>query len=303
MKKPLLLILVSLLASHSKAQVVFCPPGAEWSYNFRLVNNPYLLLVNEKIIYSGDTILGSDTLKILKQKRAFLDCNTGSASPTLIKQSGDTIFMQSSRTNNQWEILYNFNVQAGDDWKTTVKSGTNTLTYTISVDSVGTITTNGMNLKRLFVKYNTALFGISSNTITERFGCNQFMFNYANPQGAACDLDGFYSYLCYKDSQFGSKQFTNFDCDYNTVGLENLENENNSLAIYPNPTSSNITIENKSSSQQLKVVVSDPLGKTILKQNLADTQTIDVSTLQNGIYFLQVFEKDNLLVNKKIVKE
>ena len=316
MKKLLLLVLISFISSHSKSQVVFCPTGAEWSYNifWSGVGNPawqYTYL--EKIVYQKDSILNSDTLKVLSHKRFYLECDQGFAKTTLIKQKGDTIFMSNRGTRNQWEILYNFNVLAGQSWQTSVRTDFNSsdsnavYIYTITVDSTTLVNQNGYSLKRLFVHYNGGSFTDQLNsysaTITERFGCNRFLFNYYNFSRGFCDADWFQTNLCYKDAEFGTKQFTNRPCDFqNLTGV--IENENNTMvSIYPNPTSTNFTLENKSSSQLLRIVIKDMIGKTILKQTIEDTQTIDVSALQNGIYFLQVFEKGNLLLTKKIVKE
>ncbi|WP_317896748.1 T9SS type A sorting domain-containing protein [Aurantibacillus circumpalustris] len=316
MKKIVLLLLISLIASTTKSQVVFSPPGAEWSYNIYWSgggNPAWQYTYLEKIIYKKDSILNSDTLKVLTHNRFYLECDQGIAKTTLIKQKGDTIFMSNRGTRNQWEILYNFNTQAGQSWQTSVRTNlystdSNAVyVYTITVDSTTTINQNGFNLKRLFVRYAGGSFpNQASNyaaTITERFGCNRFLFNYYNFSRGFCDADWFQTNLCYKDSQFGTKQFTNRPCDFqNITGITENENEN-IFAVFPNPASNNLTIENKSSTQSLRLEICDLLGKSICKQNLEGTQTIDVSSLQNGIYFLQVYDKMELLFTKKIVKE
>src|ERR1043165_6473023 len=105
MKQLLLLFLIFLVTTKIQAQVVFCPPGAEWHYNFR---TEFLQRTdNVTIKYVGDTLWGLDLLKILSATRFYVDQNCRSVSRTLIKQKGDTIFMNNNRTQNSWQILYN----------------------------------------------------------------------------------------------------------------------------------------------------------------------------------------------------
>jgi len=59
MKKLLPLFVCAFLFGNLKSQIVFCPPGAEWHYNFILPRG----IENEKISYDRDSIIGTETLK------------------------------------------------------------------------------------------------------------------------------------------------------------------------------------------------------------------------------------------------
>ena len=70
------------------------------------------------------------------------------------------------------------------------------------------------------------------------------------------------------------------------------------ISIYPNPTSDTVYID--SSSSQLKVVVFDILGKQVL--NKPNTNSVDVSSLSKGAYFIKVSDGINTST-KKFIKE
>jgi Secretion system C-terminal sorting domain len=69
------------------------------------------------------------------------------------------------------------------------------------------------------------------------------------------------------------------------------------FSIYPNPASTNITIN--ASTVLNKVVVTDVLGKIVLTQTSANTSvSVDLYHLQTGVYFVTTNG-----VTKKIIKE
>jgi BspA type Leucine rich repeat region (6 copies)/Concanavalin A-like lectin/glucanases superfamily/Secretion system C-terminal sorting domain/Ig-like domain CHU_C associated len=82
-----------------------------------------------------------------------------------------------------------------------------------------------------------------------------------------------------------------------TLGTENFA-INNSLKLYPNPTSHvlNLSISNNKTID--KVIVSDMSGKKLLERN-NETQ-IDVQNLANGMYLLEVFMGNKKEVSKFI---
>lgn len=71
--------------------------------------------------------------------------------------------------------------------------------------------------------------------------------------------------------------------------------------IYPNPFSNQITIT--STALIKNVVIFDELGHRVLETIIQNTEkTIDLADLQQGVYFVQVFTKDNKKT-LKIIKE
>ena len=79
-----------------------------------------------------------------------------------------------------------------------------------------------------------------------------------------------------------------------SLGIDDLNQLD--ISIYPNPTSDTVNID--SSSSQLKVVVFDILGKQVL--NKPNTNSVDVSSLSKGAYFIKVSDGINTSTKKFI---
>ena len=311
MRKLILLFSILFLAQTIKAQIVFCPPGAEWHYLFTSWG---LERTNEEIKYVRDSILGLETVKVLQHRKFYSNQNLGYGSRklTLIKQKGDTVFFRSRITQHAWQILYNYAALPGQSWETKVNlidlyaasmnpSYTSTVfvTYTITVDSVKNITLNSTTLRVLY---------IAGLQVIERFGCKPlFLFPFNNLNWISDD-DYFDKFLCYKDDAFGQIQFTDTACYYsNPLGGNELKIKNDRLKIYPNPSSGMLTIQLEDatiSNYNLKLI--NVLGQEeklheLVKQN--DIVTLNIQQLKKGIYFLQVFYKGKLIFTEKIIKE
>jgi hypothetical protein len=314
MKKRLLLLSCLILFQILPAQVVFCPPGAEWSYTF-LAGHSNQIVSNEKITYSRDSMLNGVSVKVLLHNFSFSMSDAYRPGPTLIKQNGDTIFMRNAITQHSWQILYNFNVTAGQHWEnqllTAKNTGTSITGFTVTVDSVKTITVNNLPMRELYVKYATngqngnIIPGIySSSVIRERFGNNRFMFNFINTYSS--DPDYVVSFLCYTDSTFGTTQFTSKPCDYsNLMSVFEFNSEILNLTLYPNPVSDQLIIKSGSagSANAYTFDLINVLGKVVVtRQTLSGNDQVYLGHLEDGVYFIQVFEKGKRIAIRKILK-
>ena len=293
MKKLLLPFILFFLINKSQAQIVFCPPGAEWNYYFS--DGPSGGLENESVKYMRDTIIGSDTIKILQSSRLYIDANP--IPPyflTHIKQKGDTIFFNNFSTQYTWQILYNFASQVNQGWNIAHRGcHSNSLTSSYNVVSIGSIVENSLTLKQL----NMGVF-----TITERFGSSGFLFMLSNKGN--CHRDYFAGSLCYRDNSFGLKQFSSYPCNYsNTVGLE--ENElKNGLKIYPNPTNGFVRIKiDDSQNKKLLVKIIDLSGRLIEEHFFETTNNLEINTsaFKAGVYFVSLFYEGGAVETKKLV--
>jgi len=77
------------------------------------------------------------------------------------------------------------------------------------------------------------------------------------------------------------------------VGVNEVEKNTTNVSIYPNPATNNVNI---TTDKLVRVTLIDEMGRVISTQTVSGTFSLDVSTLNNGIYFLQV---DN--TTKKII--
>ncbi len=81
-----------------------------------------------------------------------------------------------------------------------------------------------------------------------------------------------------------------------TTEIENLD----SIQVFPNPASTNITIESTDQKTITKITISDFTGKMILTQ--LNSTSVNIATLSKGVYFLEVFSGEEKKVCK-FVKE
>lgn len=87
--------------------------------------------------------------------------------------------------------------------------------------------------------------------------------------------------------------FTNSKFTGGFVGVNEITRNTTNVSIYPNPATNNVNITTDGLSQ---VTLIDGMGRVINTQTVSGTLSLDVSGLNNGIYFLQV---DN--TTKKII--
>ena len=75
-----------------------------------------------------------------------------------------------------------------------------------------------------------------------------------------------------------------------------MTNDTSSIVMYPNPTQSNITISGASNAL---VNIIDASGKLLLTQEiLNDNETIDLSAISSGVYYVQI----NSVQGAKVMK-
>ena len=305
MKKVLILLFITTsLARFSAQQITFCPPGAEWHYLFTEFF-PGFGFVNETIKYTGNVVEGNDTLKLLTHKKFFTRINVAPTFTTLIKQKGDTIFMRNARTNNQWQILYNFAALPNQSWTNTFNVGVgNPITYTTQVTSIGTKQIANKTVKEYTVNYSNS-YGSAydhSGTVTEHYGSRVFLFNYISR--AVTDGDSYLDFLCYYDSTINTIQFTDKPCDFsNLTDIENV-NPFPKLNLYPNPVKDILTLETNAYDDQIsEVTITNTFGQTVYCSDRPILQnSISLDFLSKGLYFLNIRINSNQYTYK-LLKE
>lgn len=311
MKTVLLIIFMLFMSYTFRAQAVFCAPGAEWRYLFIRFAGPNPVYTMK---YTGDSIEGADTLKIIRYaaffKRGVGDCSFN----VLIRQRGDTVFMRNCHTLDSWQVLYNFSATPGQHWITTVKDSNSygsypLITHTVVVNAVSTVTINGMSLKKLFVSYcyNSPSTGAQceSAEIVERIGCTSYLFNYYAPPPAVTDFDILWKPLCYKDNVLGIVNFEQNGCNYYT-GISKNELSGNPIQIYPNPASEQLSIYlSSASSDEFQVVLTDLSGREVKRAILQSAKNeVELQNLENGLYLLQMEDaRGKTIYQQKLLKQ
>lgn len=77
--------------------------------------------------------------------------------------------------------------------------------------------------------------------------------------------------------------------------------KNNSINIFPNPTTGIVNISNKNNLSIDKIEIFDTSGKLIITKN-GNSSQIDISNLKKGMYFFKIYSDENVLT-KKIIKQ
>ena len=76
------------------------------------------------------------------------------------------------------------------------------------------------------------------------------------------------------------------------------------IAVFPNPTTGNLTLRASRPLQNCDLVVSDYSGRMVKTMKASGTSTfdLDLSAMPPGIYFVLLAMNDNVLVREKVIK-
>ncbi len=87
-------------------------------------------------------------------------------------------------------------------------------------------------------------------------------------------------------------------------GINDFDFGSQTYAVYPNPANTKINIQLKNYSKNLKVIISDNLGKIVLNEQTLNTDlmTIAISNLVSGVYIVTVYADSEKFV-QKLVKD
>ncbi len=84
-------------------------------------------------------------------------------------------------------------------------------------------------------------------------------------------------------------------------GPRSDRNIENKLIIYPNPTSGSLHLSRATVMQEITIL--DIAGKIVMKEKMnANTATLDMTSLNKGIYILQILDDKETMTAKKIIK-
>ncbi len=92
--------------------------------------------------------------------------------------------------------------------------------------------------------------------------------------------------------------------EISTLGFDNFPNINLEIAVYPNPTTNNVTLKiGDFSSENLSYQLFDVAGKQIANEKIANEKiSISLENQSSGIYFLNIQDINKTLKTFKIIK-
>lgn len=310
--KKILVIFFTLFLLSASAQIEFCVNGSRWYSEFNSGGFPqsssYYFTVGTE--YDGKDTLQNDSVKVLLSTRFFYSGSNTANVKLYLKQKGDTVFMNSNYTNQQWQILFNFAANPGDKWYNTIQTLISTpISYTSSVISTQTVLINGFTLKQLSIlQINDSWYEKQiSYTLTERIGSDKFIFTFAGAQHP--DGGYFTRNLCYSDDTFGTYYYGGNSC-VSTTGIINNNNTSLEINIFPNPVSESLNIQlknNEAISSSFTYTLLNSIGLNIKEGDLSfkeNVASINTEALSSGIYFIRIhtFENTIPVLNRRFVK-
>jgi hypothetical protein len=87
-------------------------------------------------------------------------------------------------------------------------------------------------------------------------------------------------------------------------GIPSFNKNDAFVQLYPNPTSNNITLQTNTELKNTSITLYDVTGKLIKQYNLKSffKTNLDLSQLDNGIYFIEILHNGKSQMNK-IIKQ
>ena len=94
-----------------------------------------------------------------------------------------------------------------------------------------------------------------------------------------------------------------FQLALDTANLNSIANKKDTFVLFPNPTSSNITLSFPSDINKVEVLFYNALGQVVLEKTIINSlSTISLDDLQPGIYFYKI-QSSSMTQTGKLIKE
>jgi hypothetical protein len=284
MKKLLFLISALITLSSLAQQPVYFPfpeSNAQWNTHMLQMGWPPLEK-NYSIIISGDTLING----LFYHKLAIVN-PVGYKGAIRQDTLNRKVFIIPPAANTE-ELLYDFTMQVGDTVKGYIENYLNTKDI---VENIDTVLVGNNYRKRWKINSGYSIYFI------EGIGSTYGLVEYS--PGTIVDGPDF-SISCFRQNSITIYPDTITNCGLIT-SVKPIEIQNDQLRIYPNPSNGSFTIEFDKSLDIKEIRLTDLLGKIIFQQQTENRTKIKITNLRNEIYILTIIDKDNLLINKKII--
>ncbi len=274
--------------------------GAKWWYKLYCYTSPDCGYFTMSV--TKDTVIGGVTARFIEKEVFGGESWTSYDTTSLIAYSNDKKFYIFDDINNEFYILYDFNLQAGDTLTIqdsskyrgfyNIVGGTDIAFFQVVIDSNVVKQRGNYSLIHLYTSPTPNSSYFFNGPIVEYLGNIFSMFG----EPTIMTPGGYPGYLrCYKDHYI---DLTHDNCEYITnSGIVFLEED--TYNIYPNPFTDSFQIEGIDNHSIKEVNIFDSFGrlqKTVLNEN-----RISMPNAASGIYFISILiEKDGVLSEKKL---
>ena len=254
----------------------FAPTHAEWYYEIQNDNGS---ITYQQLQQEGDTVINHKDVKIIVRTNTLYDKHQ-EITHEYVYEENNVVYWW-NKTLNEFTTLYDFAAETGDGWQ--IKAGTETIT--LHVDAIELVEYDGRTYKVMNVSDEGDLF---SGNIVCGIGHVASLFPEKLMQKALpFDVE---SLRCYWVNDNLILHMGTVDCDEILAVEENVSaQDSESIVLYPNPTNGTLYIESQGDASTFNI--SNMLGQTVMSGNIADNQIIDVSGLDDGMYFICIGQR------------
>lgn len=268
----------------------FAPIGATWHYSYQTINPNVISF--KKIESVSDTTINGILCKRLKE-------NTSNETYCVYSKN-DSVFVYKE---NSFNLLYDFGANSGE----TITLGSyyktnNGLPLNMTIDSVKTILVSGQQRKVQFVTCGDGMIISFGGQVIQGIGNTNYMFPTLDfaPEGPL---------RCYHEtnsSLFINPYYTNdnwnkTDCEQLIVINKLFETETkNSISLFPNPTNNYLNVTGIELNSEYRIY--DTTGRKVFQGVFIKSNIVDIQSLENGIYYIEIKNIDLKTVRKFIKK-
>ena len=253
--------------------------GLEWYYEILNENGS---ITYQHLEYTADTTINHKDVQIIIRTNTLYDKGEHSEVTREYVYGEDGIIYWWNKDLQDFTVLYDYNAEVGDEWE--IKVGTQRIT--MHVDAVEQYEYESQQFRLLQVRDADDLF---SGTIVCGVGhLTSFFPEKLMNRGKNYRVEGMRCY--WREGELFFK-YGEEDCDavYKVYhnGLD--DHEDDVFAVYPNPTNGVLFVQTlrATSLPGETYRITNLMGQTLMTgQITSETQQIDVSNLQKGMYFI-----------------
>jgi Secretion system C-terminal sorting domain len=266
--------------------------GYEWYYSGHNAAPPeYSGYV--RFSHTGDTVLaGRQANLLLHQNFNYSGTITGTTQH-IVTQVTDTVFLYREDLD-AFTILYIFNQNVGDTIKLdapfTLPGVPSLTSYRIVIDSITLQNYGGVTLKKYFTSPLDDFYW--PGAMIDQIGCTGWFF----PSPLVSIPEGPGEIRCFSTPQI-SINFNSYACDYRLDVNTGEATPPIKIELFPNPTEGILNVFSHENIDLVQII--DHTGKIVLE---TDQDSINLQSLENGLYIAQVKTKSGKVQNLKITK-
>ena len=285
-----LLFLLVLVSLETKAQTYeFAPVGAEWYYTriYKEGFNPTGIACDRFTSLRTVNINGLECKEI--ELYQHLDCD-GIVNPhselRYVYQDGDLVY---EVEDGELYLLYDFSKESGEYWVSTKYD------VTVFVTNISYITLDDGSTRRVLETTTSDSYCWFGNVI-EGIGREESLFPQYQLDGAPC-LEG--PIRCYFED--GIQLISSGTaCDYE---VESVDESDVTPSVFINTLVKDVLHVSFANNVTCQLVEIYAIDGRLLKSQISNLETVDMSSLESGIYIIKVRLADGMEYAERVVKE